>query len=119
MLVRDRPLGCVLRVLCAAKEKEKGREREGKGSSACAYSHQSTRQHGRTDLAVEVEYAPAVVDGDGGRGDEPGGDLAVPGVEDGEVAAEEEDELEEVEADEGVPEPRVERLARLWNGFSD
>ena len=57
-----------------------------------------------THLAVEVEDAPAVVDGDGGGAVEPRAETAYPRVEPEQVAAEEEEELHKMVADERVPE---------------
>lgn len=58
----------------------------------------------RTNLAIDVEHTPAVVDGDGGGPVEPRTEPADPGIEGREEPPEEEEELDEVEADERVPE---------------
>lgn len=73
------------------------------------------RREGRagTNLAIKVENAIAVIDGDSGARDEPRGDLAIPNVEDGEVAPQEQDELEGVVSHEGVPQPGGDRLRGL------
>lgn len=87
------------------------------GQTAVSQSNVFVRARGagrsETDLAVDVEDAVAVVDGDGPVAHEPGHEAADTEVEGWDVAAKEEEELEEVEADDGVPEPRADGFPGL------
>ena len=70
-------------------------------------------REGRTCLAINVVNAIAVVDGDGPVADEPGHEAAEVYVEDGDVAGDEEEELQQVEAHDRMPQPCADRLPRL------
>jgi hypothetical protein len=103
VLVRDGPLGRELGVLCSghasARMGSPRRERESRSKA--------------THLAIQVEDPPAVINRDGRVSVEPSAETTDPRVEGGEVDAEEEEELDEVEADQGVPQESADGILGL------
>ena len=69
-----------------------------------------------TDLAVEIEDTPAVVYRDCGGSVQPGTETTYPRVEEEQVPTEEEEELNEVEADDRMPEEAGHTLYGLMKG---